>query len=219
MGSVDLTFAADLRDRLGLRRAVETGTFRGITARRLAGVFPEVLTTELSEDLHASAAAGLRDVPQVRAVRGHSAAVLREEARADVPTLYFLDGHWSGGNTEGVDDECPVLEELQAIGPGHPDDCLIVDDAHLFTSAPPPPHDAAQWPTVAELFDEIRALHPDHVVTVLEDQVIAVPPRGKAALDAHGLRVRAAGHRLRVRAGTVIAAVRARVARYAAAAA
>jgi hypothetical protein len=213
MGSVDLTFAADLRDRIGLRRAVETGTFRGITARRLAGVFAEVVTIELSEELHASAAASLRDLPHVRAVQGHSAEILHQEARADTPTLYFLDGHWSGGNTEGAEDECPVLGELQAIGVGHPDDCLIVDDARLFTSAPPPPHDPAQWPTVAELFDAIRALRPDHVVTVLDDQVIAVPAGGKPALDAHGLRVHAAGIGLRERAGAALAAVRARVGR------
>ncbi len=139
--------------------------------------------------------------------------MLRRETRRDVASLYFLDGHWSGGGTEGVGDECPVLAELQAIGAGHPDDCFVVDDARLFTSAPPPPHDPAQWPTVAELFDAIRALRPEHVVTVLDDQVIAVPPRGKPALDAHGLRVHAAGAGLRGRTAAVVGAVRARVGR------
>jgi hypothetical protein len=213
MGSVDPTFATDLRNRLGLRRAVETGTFRGITARKLAGVFPEVVTIELSEELHASAEARLRDMPQVRALQGHSAAVLSDVATDEVPSLYFLDGHWSGGGTEGVDDECPVLEELSAIGAGHPHDCLIVDDARLFTAAPPPPHDPAQWPTVAELFDAIRTLRPAHVVTVLDDQVIAVPPDGKPALDAHGQRVHAASIGLRERGGAIVESVRARVRR------
>jgi hypothetical protein len=139
--------------------------------------------------------------------------VLRAETRTDVPSLYFLDGHWSGGSTEGVGDECPVLGELQAIGAGHPDDCFVVDDARLFTSAPPPPHDPAQWPTVAELFDALRVLRPQHVVTVLDDQVIAVPPRAKPALDAHGLRVHATGGSLRERAAAAVGAVRARVGR------
>lgn len=33
MGTIDRRLAADLRDRLALGRAVETGTFRGATAR------------------------------------------------------------------------------------------------------------------------------------------------------------------------------------------
>jgi hypothetical protein len=189
MGSVDLTFAKDLRDQAGIRRAVETGTFRGITARGLAGVFDEVVTIELSAELHASASEALSDVPNVRALQGHSVSRLTEVADASVPTLYFLDGHWSGGNTEGADDECPVLEELAAIGSGHTDDAFIIDDARLFTSAPAPPHKPEQWPTLIEVFDALRALHPHHVVTLLDDQVVAAPQRAKAAVDAHGQRV------------------------------
>ncbi len=189
MGSVDLTFAADLRDRLQLARAVETGTFRGVTARGLAGVFPSVITIELSEELHRTATRSLADVPQVQLVQGHSVERLREVQDPSVATLYFLDGHWSGGMTDGVDDQCPVIEELTTIGQSHPNDCFIIDDARLFTSAPPPPHKVDQWPTILEVFDVIRERHPDHFVTILDDQVIAVPAAGKPAVDAYGLRL------------------------------
>jgi hypothetical protein len=189
MGSVDLTLAQDLRDRAGIRRAVETGTFRGITARGLAGVFDEVVTIELSAELHASASKTLSDLPNVRPLQGHSVQRLAEVADPSRPTLYFLDGHWSGGNTEGVEDECPVLEELAAIGTGNQSDAFIIDDARLFTSTPPPPHNPEQWPTLIEVFDALRGLHPDHVVTLLGDQVIAAPKQAQAAIDAHGQRV------------------------------
>jgi hypothetical protein len=190
MGTVDLPLAADLRRRLGLRRAVETGTFRGGTARRLATVFPEVVTIELSVDLHRSAQAALRDTPRVRALQGHSVARLGELTDPDLPTLYYLDGHWSGGATGGSDDECPVLAEIAAIAAGHPDDCVIVDDARMFTSAPPPPHRAEQWPTLMEVVDAIRERHPDHLVTLLADQIVAVPSRARPALDDYGARLR-----------------------------
>jgi hypothetical protein len=193
MGSVDITLAADLRDQVGLSRAVETGTYRGLTARSLADVFDEVITIELMEDLHRAAAEALRDQPKVRAVQGHSVPRLGEVRDASVPTLYFLDGHWSGGETSGVDDECPVLEELVAIGPGNPSDCFIVDDARLFTSAPPPPHRPEQWPSMMEVIDAIRAQHPGHLVTLLDDQIIAVPSAAKRALDDYGLRVNTPG--------------------------
>ncbi|MFI5003731.1 MAG: hypothetical protein ACHQE6_01835 [Solirubrobacterales bacterium] len=189
MGTVNRRLATDLRDQLGLRRAVETGTFWGVTARSLAALFDSVVTIELSASLHARATTALRDLPQVETVHGHSVVALSTIARSDISTLYFLDGHWSGGVTEGVEDECPVIEEIVAIGAGHPDDCLIIDDARLFTSAPSPMLDAAQWPTIIEVFDAIRYQRPDHIVTLIADQVIAVPQRAKPAIDAHGARV------------------------------
>jgi hypothetical protein len=189
MGTVDSRLAVDLRDRLGLGRAIETGTFRGITARSLASLFDSVVTIELSASLHERASIALRDLPRVQALHGHSAEVLRGIESSDIPTLYFFDGHWSAGDTEGVGDECPLLEEIAAVGSGHPDDCIIIDDARLFTATPPPPLDGAQWPTIIEVFDAIRFRRPEHVVTLLNDQVVAVPQRAKPAIDAYSARV------------------------------
>jgi hypothetical protein len=221
VGTIDLRLAADLRDRLDLRRAVETGTFRGITARSLASLFDSVITIELSALLHERATVALHDLPQVQTVQGHSAEALKAIAGAGIPTLYFLDGHWSGGATEGVEEECPVLAEIAAIGAGHTEDCLVIDDARLFTSAPPPPHDPAQWPAIVDVFDAIRSQRPHHVVTVLADQVIAAPPWARPAIDSYGARLRDTyGARVQARAVAArgralgaLAAVRTRVAR------
>lgn len=189
MGTVDVQLATDLKGLLGLRRAVETGTYRGRTARALAAIYPAVVTIELSPELHRRAVEALRDVPSVEARLGHSSQVLRDVADPTAPTLFYLDGHWSGGVTAGEEDECPVLEEIAAIGAGNPNDCLVIDDANLFTSAPPPPHDPKAWPSLTEIFDAIRTLRPDHFLTVLGNQVIAVPEAGRQAVDAYGLRV------------------------------
>ena len=188
MGSVDLQLATGLKDTLGLRRAVETGTYRGITARTLAGVFERVVTIELSTELHASAQAALSDVPAVTALQGHSARVLETVGDPATPTLFFLDAHWSDGATAGVDDECPVLEEIAAVGTGHPDDCVLIDDAHLFTASPPPPHRPGAWPTLLDVIDALRAQHPEHHITMLADQILAVPARARTVADAYGLR-------------------------------
>lgn len=55
-----------------------------------------------------------------------------------------------------------------------------------FTSSPPPPYEAEQWPSLIEVFDAIRSLYPQHLVTLLNDQVVAVPARAKGVLDAYG---------------------------------
>jgi hypothetical protein len=190
MGTIDLQFASELRDKLELERAIETGTYRGITARALASVFEAVITIELSPVIHERAVTMLRAYPNVVPVLGRSPDVLRTIAQRDVPTLFFLDGHWSGGYTAGSDEECPLLDELAAIGSGHQDDCFVVDDARLFTSPPPPPHDPDQWPTILEIFDAIRLHHPSHTVTLLSDQIIAVPPCAKQVLADYGTRLR-----------------------------
>lgn len=193
MGSIDVSFATDLRDGLKLRRAVETGTFRGITARKLSRLFDEVVTIELSPELHRAASGGaLRDLSNVRALQGHSGERLREIVDATVPTLFFLDGHWSGGPTSGADHECPILEEITAIGAGHPDDTIIVDDARLFASSPPPPHRPEQWPSLLEIIDAIRVVRPEHIITVVDDQIIAAPARARPAIDVYGQQVQKA---------------------------
>jgi predicted O-methyltransferase YrrM len=188
MGSIDVALATELRDRLDLKRAVETGTYQGITARRLATIFGEVVTIELSKELHESASRALRPLPNVRALQGDSAERLRELA-AETPTLFFLDGHWSGGATAGVEHECPVLGELAALEPSHPSDVIVIDDARHFMASPPPPSDPTHWPTFMELYRAIGQRRPDHLVTVINDQIIVHPAAAKPAVDAYAQRL------------------------------
>lgn len=186
MGTVTGSLAGSLRDALGLQRGVETGTYTGGGTRVLARTFETVVSIELSPEMHAQATANLADLDNVTLIQGDSRRELGPLSQSGQPTFYFLDGHWSGGTTAGEESECPVLEEIAAISPGHPDDCVVIDDARLFTAAPPPPHDPSQWPTVLELIDALRAAHPQHLITVLNDQIIAVPARAKPIVDAYG---------------------------------
>ena len=185
MGSAPIQLAAELRTQLSLRRAIETGTYLGDGARRLADIFDNVVTIELSDDYSRRASAALSELASVRVIRGDSRLELDGLTDERVPTFYFLDGHWSGGDTAGEKSECPVLEEIAAIGKGHQDDCLVVDDARLFAAAPPPPHDPAAWPTLTEVFDAIHRARPGHHVTMLRDQVIATPARVKHSVDRY----------------------------------
>jgi hypothetical protein len=165
---------------------VETGTYRGGGTRALAALFPEVITVELSHELHTAAADELSDLDGVTALQGDSRQVLPTVTDASTPTLWFLDGHWSGGPTAGQEAECPVLDELAAVHGGSATDCVLIDDARLFAAPPPPPHDAEQWPTLVDVFDAIRSAHPGHHVTVLSDLVIAVPASAKPIVDRFG---------------------------------
>jgi hypothetical protein len=151
-------------------------------------LFDQVVTIELDADLQRSAAETLADLPTVLSRQGDSRSVLPSLIDPVVPTLYFLDGHWSGGPTGGEADECPVLDEVRIVAGGHEDDCIIVDDARLFAAAPPPPHDPAQWPTLMEVMLAVSQAKPQHHVTMLHDQVIAVPRAVKSIVDDYGRR-------------------------------
>jgi hypothetical protein len=185
VGTTPEALARDLRDPLSLARGVETGTYLGDGARRLAGIFDHVFTIELAEELAAKAARELSDTPAIEVLVGDSRVHLPRLAESRIPTFWFLDGHWSGGATAGSGDECPVLDEINALRAGHEDDCIVIDDARLFLAAPPPPHDASQWPAIAEVFDRLREARPGAHVTVFDDQVVCVPARTKPIVDRH----------------------------------
>jgi hypothetical protein len=191
VGNVPIELAAELRSRLGLERAVETGTYRGGGARLLAEVFPSVTTIELSEDLHREALESLADSDAITPLQGDSRQVIPALVDPSVPTFYWLDGHWSGGPTAGVEDECPVLAEIAALAPGSENDCIMIDDARLFLASPPPPHDPSKWPTLMQVLDALRAVRPATHLTVLEDVIVAVPPLVKAEVDRYARSVRA----------------------------
>jgi hypothetical protein len=194
VGVLPQQLATDLRSRLSLSRAIETGTYRGRGTRLLASVFPEVITIEVAPQLAQAARGALADLPGVAVREGSSRDVLPETIDGTKPTLYWLDGHWSGGVTGGAEDECPVLAEIAAIAAGHPDDCILIDDARLFLAPPSPPHRAEQWPSYREIEDAVHATRPDNLVLVAHDIIVSVPASAtnEAVAFAHGKAPRGA---------------------------
>jgi hypothetical protein len=188
---VPVALATQLRDELGLATAIETGTFRGASARQLASLFSRVWTIEWSEQLWAQARERLLDQPGITCLQGSSADVIGDAIESAAgPSLYWLDGHWSGGETAGSVDECPVLAEIGAIdaSPHGAGSAVLIDDARLFLSPPPPPHDREQWPSFLDLLDALRAHH-KRFVTVVEDVVVAVPLSARRTVEDYGTAV------------------------------
>lgn len=189
VGTVPPQLVTDLRFELGIRRAVETGTFHGNGAASLAVVFPDVTTIELSPHLHEAAVRRFAETPGVQVVFGESGGELRRHVCPDIPTLYFLDAHYSGGETAGEEIDCPIMDELDALEFGNPGDCVVIDDARLFSEPPPPPRDASKWPALPELLRRIAQVYPDHYMAVVDDQIVAVPARARRIVEAWAANV------------------------------
>ena len=60
--------------------------------------------------------------------------------------LFWLDGHYSGGQTAKGEKECPIYEELKSILASSLEHIVLIDDARLFIGQ----HD---YPTIEELKD------------------------------------------------------------------
>ena len=170
-----------LQQALGLDTFVEGGTFTGASARAAAATFARVHTVEKSPALLTVARRNLAGLDNVTKHEGDTRDHLPALAgRGRV--LYWLDAHWSGGATYGQGDECPLLEELRLIFGAGGDCAILVDDARLFLSPPPRPHDPAEWPTLREVAATLPA---GWELFVREDVIHLVPPAVVTAFRAY----------------------------------
>jgi len=158
-----------------INRFIETGTYLGETSAWATDYFSHVDTIELSDVMYDKAQANYGHLAHIRFHKGDSRQVLPEIMRELTdPALFWLDGHWSGGDTYGEEDECPLIEELEAINLSDSTHYIFIDDARLFTSPPQKPHVIENWPTISEVIDTLRAKH-DYYIVIFEDNIIAVP--------------------------------------------
>lgn len=155
---------------------VETGTAFGKSAAWASQRFTKVYTIERSEEMYAHAQKAYGQLANVSFLQGDS----REHLRSIVsqlarPAIFWLDAHWSGGETYGEGDECPVLDEVAIIDAAGPDHLLLIDDARFFLAPPPHPHRAEQWPTIVQTVAALVRVVPDRAVVILDDVIVAVP--------------------------------------------
>jgi hypothetical protein len=170
--------AIDLARLNGSTVFVETGTNHGATTRWAAEHFPVVHTIERAEslyNLHRNELAAIRGVTphfgDSREILPHIVKAL-DAQRA----VYWLDGHWSGGETAGEQDECPLLDELACLS-SRGEDIILIDDARLFLCAPPPPHRPSDWPTIPEIVNSLPATAVRPFVQVVDDVIFVVPAK------------------------------------------
>ena len=173
-----------IQKRAGIDHFIETGTFRGDTAAWAAAHFRQVTTIEMSAVIHAAFQARFASLTNVRAIAGDSRAALGEiVAGLSQPAIFWLDAHWSGLDTAGVEAECPVLEEIARIDASPQAHVVLVDDARLFCAPPPRPHRAEEWPDLRSVVEALAA-GGRRYVALFEDVFVALPSAERQFLAA-----------------------------------
>ncbi len=149
---------------------VETGTYVGDTPWYLRDVFQEIHTIEVSPMLAQLATQRFANFPHIHTHEGDSGKLLPEiVAKLTKPTLFWLDGHYSGGATSRAGTDTPICAELETIFQL----CkvpyiLLIDDARNFGTD-------NDYPTLDFLRDFISSRVKNLQVTVENDIIFVVP--------------------------------------------
>jgi hypothetical protein len=127
--------------------AVESGTYKGTSAKKLSKIADHVTSIEANQLLFAKAKRSLSNYENVALEYGDSGLIIGSVLPKDhVNCLIWLDAHYSGGNTAGVLDHCPLLNELRQILPSRmaSNTIVLIDDSRGLIGK-------SGWPLLSEL--------------------------------------------------------------------
>jgi hypothetical protein len=149
---------------------VETGTCRGDMVWALKDDFKQIFSVELSGELYKYSVHRCEGFPQIHLRLGDSATELSticNEISGRV--LFWLDGHYSGGDTAIGTDISPILAELNSIrNSGQIEPIILIDDARLFKVG-------TGYPTLSRVFECFATFNVPMNVSVYDDAICAFP--------------------------------------------
>ena len=186
MGAVNFGINRELVETLAqkfnIENFIETGTYLGQTTVWAAGIFKQVHTIEISEEIYKVTSNKYKDIANITFHLGDSKTILPtfiQSIRGSA--LFWLDGHWCGRNTGGKFNECPIFKELEeAIKIEKP--VILIDDLRYFLG--PNPYDHGEnYPTLHEIIKFLMTKLPSHFITIHDDTLICVPNEYKGEVD------------------------------------
>jgi hypothetical protein len=111
---------------------IETGTLNGDTTFALEPYFNKLYTIEYSE-IYYNNTKNRYNGNKINFILGDSAIVF-ESLLPNITDkcIFFLDGHYSGGDTGKSHKDCPLDEEIKHINNLFTNEAIIIDDFRLF---------------------------------------------------------------------------------------
>ena len=147
-----------------LNTLIETGTCGGDMLYATRKTFKKIHSIELSKILYKYAKKRLAKYKHISLYQGNSSEVLPKLlTNIRQHCLFWLDAHYSGGNSAKGELLTPIMLELNTIFRNSPfNHVLLIDDAKLFVGK-------NDYPTLKELNDYILSLCNDFILTVKYD--------------------------------------------------
>lgn len=144
----------ELQKKYDCKLFIETGTYKGDMIYALKNDFEQLITVELSEQYHQKAVEKFRNDKHINLLLGDSGILMPKIIKdIKVKTLFWLDGHFSSGNTAKGELDCPIFGELDAIFSSPLKHVLLIDDARYFNGT-------SDYPTIEGLKSYIEKNKP-----------------------------------------------------------
>ena len=157
----------EIARKYSLKIFVETGTYMGTMVESLQDEFDSIISIELSEKLAARAKMKFKSISHIVIIQGDSGEKVSEFlAKLKKPTLFWLDGHYSGGVTAKAEIETPILKEVENIlNDTEKRHAVLIDDARLFNGT-------RDYPTHEELKQFVSKFTENYSYEVRNDIII-----------------------------------------------
>jgi hypothetical protein len=130
---------------------IETGTYNGWTTFKMEPFFKKIHTIEIKPDIYELTKSKYHG-DKINFYLGDSSIMLKEICQSvDEPAVFFLDGHWSAGDTGKGAKDCPLYEELENIMKYFKHSAIIViDDFRLFGKGPSTNTEVCNWEDISK---------------------------------------------------------------------
>lgn len=149
---------------------VETGTFYGDMVYAMKNNFEKIYSVELDQQLYLKAKKRFKKYSHIEIINGDSGVVLNSIVKQlNKPTLFWLDGHYSGGETALGEKVSPIFEELHSIIEfTNYKNVILIDDAREFGGN-------TGYPTYNELVTFINENYTNYMIEKENDSIRIVP--------------------------------------------
>lgn len=147
---------------------VETGTYYGDSVAAVKDMYTNVISIEVDETLYKKACARFANDKNVFITYGDCVRKMPEIlATLQEPAVFWLDGHYSGGETGKGEIEDPILISLNQIAThpvrGH---VIFIDDARTFDGR-------EGRPDISDIFNCIKKVDSRYIIRVQSDIIVA----------------------------------------------
>lgn len=147
---------------------IETGTYHGDTVEVVKRLYANVISIEVDDALYRKACSRFSADANVHIVHGDCASELPAIlAGLQEPAVFWLDGHYSGGETGKGEIEDPILISLGQIA-SHPVKAhvIFIDDARTFDGR-------EGRPDISDVFNWIKKINSRYIIRVQNDIIVA----------------------------------------------
>lgn len=149
---------------------IETGTFRGETVNACKDFFETIYSIELSEKYFLESKKRFEGISKIHILKGNSSDILPTIINKNISTLFWLDAHYSGGETARGHEDSPIVEEVKTILDTGCNGCILIDDARCFNGK-------AGYPkisTLRKLVSEFNIQKKDSLTVSVKHDIIRI---------------------------------------------